>query len=128
MGLRLVCPSLPFFSKASRDLTSWVPGTGCFAHYLTRRKHDSSLLAFQKGIDWLGTYDLLSSAMWNEGEFALQGYLPYMLVGFFPLFGERGMGKVERDSADWDVRRSPSLTSLLCCSLSLSCCKEYLWW
>ncbi|TFL01376.1 hypothetical protein BDV98DRAFT_548919 [Pterulicium gracile] len=76
---------------------------GCFAHYLTRRKHDSSLLAFQKGIDWLGTYDLLSSAMWNEGEFALQGYLPYMLVGFFPLFGERGMGKVERDSADWDA-------------------------
>ena len=54
---------------------------------------------------------MLSGEMWTEREFALAEYLPFMLVGFYPLFQERGRPKLERPKATWDVRHS--LTSHL---------------
>jgi len=61
---------------------------------------------YSKAIEWLGNYDLLSNGMRSEREYGLMGYLPYMVVPFYPLFHERGAQKVERPKADWEVRRS----------------------
>lgn len=79
------------------------------------------------------TFDLLSAAMYSDGEFALAQYLPYTLVPFFPLFNERGGPKVERNSADWDVRHFlstpvilPSQFVLARISKSLGLTKKYI--
>ena len=61
-------------------------------------------MKYLKANEWLASYDMLSGEMWTEREFALAEYLPYMLVGFYPLFQERGAPKVERPKADWEVR------------------------
>jgi len=42
--------------------------------------------------------------MYTDGDFALNQYLPYTLVPFYPLFQERGGERVERNQADWEVR------------------------
>ncbi|KIY73222.1 P-loop containing nucleoside triphosphate hydrolase protein [Cylindrobasidium torrendii FP15055 ss-10] len=79
---------------------------GCFAHYPKLRKHDADFSRYLKADDWLVTFDLFSSAMYNAGEFALNQYLPYMLVPFYPLFQERGGPKIERDQADWETMQT----------------------
>lgn len=56
---------------------------------------------------------MLSGEMWTEREFALAEYLPFMLVGFYPLFQERGRPKLERPKATWDVRTPTSSRCLL---------------
>jgi chromosome transmission fidelity protein 18 len=49
--------------------------------------------------------------MYNDGDFALNQYLPYTLVPFYPLFQQRGGDRVERNQDDWavsfDCRMSP---------------------
>jgi hypothetical protein len=47
--------------------------------------------------------------MYSEGDFSLYGYLPFMLVGFYPLFKERGAErvKVDREKGEWEVRGLP---------------------
>jgi len=77
---------------------------GCFEHYPNLDKHDSTFVKYSKAIEWLGNYDLLSNGMRSEREYGLMGYLPYMVVPFYPLFQERGAQKVERPKADWEVR------------------------
>jgi len=76
---------------------------GCFEHYPNLDKHDSTFVKYSKAIEWLGNYDLLSNGMRSEREYGLMGYLPYMVVPFYPLFQERGAQKVERPKADWEV-------------------------
>ena len=78
---------------------------GCFEHYPNLDKHDSTFVKYSKAIEWLGNYDLLSNGMRSEREYGLMGYLPYMVVPFYPLFQERGAQKVERPKADWEVRQ-----------------------
>jgi hypothetical protein len=51
--------------------------------------------------------------MYSDGDFALNQYLPYTLVPFYPLFQERGGDKVERNQADWDVSSTTCKTVLL---------------
>jgi len=46
---------------------------------------------------------MFSSAMYNDGDFALNHYLPYTLVPFYPLFQQRGGKRVERNQVDWEV-------------------------
>jgi hypothetical protein len=46
--------------------------------------------------------------MYADGDFGLQTYLSYLLVPFYPLFQERGGARIERDQADWEVRRGRS--------------------
>ncbi|KAK0483962.1 hypothetical protein IW261DRAFT_1466046 [Armillaria novae-zelandiae] len=75
---------------------------GCFSHYANLRQHDADFSRYQKANEWLMTFDCLSSAMYTEGEFALNQYLPYTLVPFYPLFQERGGPRVERDQSDWE--------------------------
>ena len=41
--------------------------------------------------------------MYTDGDFALNQYLPYTLVPFYPLFQERSGERVERNQADWEV-------------------------
>ena len=79
----------------------WI---GCFEHYATLRKYDANFTRFLKAGEWLSTYDLFSGEMWSEREYALMQYLPFLLVPFYPLFQERGLPKVERPKADWEVR------------------------
>lgn len=55
-------------------------------------------------MEWLTTYDRFSSAMFFDGDFSLNQYLPYTLVSFYPLFQEKGGERVERNQADWEVR------------------------
>jgi hypothetical protein len=81
-----------------------IPYTGCFTHYANLRHHDANFFAYEKAIEWLVVYDLVSHGRYAEGDFALSPYLPYMLVPFYPLFQERGLPRVERSQADWEVR------------------------
>ena len=76
---------------------------GCFGHYATLRQHDATLSRHERANEWLATFDSFSSAMYSDGDFALNQYLPYTLVPFYPLFQERGGDRVERNQADWDV-------------------------
>ncbi|KAF9265625.1 P-loop containing nucleoside triphosphate hydrolase protein [Marasmius fiardii PR-910] len=75
---------------------------GCFAHYITLRRHDANFSRHEKANEWLLTYDRMSAAMYSDGDFALTPYTPYTLVGFHPLFQERGAPRVERDVTDWE--------------------------
>ncbi|KAL0066480.1 Chromosome transmission fidelity protein 18 [Marasmius tenuissimus] len=75
---------------------------GCFAHYTNLRRHDANFTRHEKAIEWLLTYDRMSAAMYSDGDFALVPYIPYTLVGFYPLFQERGAPRVERDMTDWE--------------------------
>ncbi|KAJ6597213.1 P-loop containing nucleoside triphosphate hydrolase protein [Mycena vulgaris] len=75
---------------------------GCFAHYPTLHQHDANFSRYEKANEWLVTFDLLSAAMYSDGDFALSQYLPYTLVPFYPLFKERGGQRVERNQADWE--------------------------
>ncbi|KAJ7085780.1 P-loop containing nucleoside triphosphate hydrolase protein [Mycena belliarum] len=75
---------------------------GCFAHYATLHQHDANFKRYEKANEWLVTFDMLSAAMYSEGDFALSQYLPYTLVPFYPLFKERGGQRVERSQADWE--------------------------
>jgi hypothetical protein len=87
----------------NKYLTHFLAILGCFAHYATLRQHDANFSRYEKANEWLVAFDLLSSAMYSDGDFALSPYLPYMLVAFYPLFQERGGQRVERSQADWDV-------------------------
>ncbi|KAJ7744945.1 P-loop containing nucleoside triphosphate hydrolase protein [Mycena maculata] len=74
----------------------------CFSHYATLRHHDANFSHYEKANEWLVTFDLLSAAMYSDGDFALIQYLPYTLVPFFPLFKERSGQRIERSQADWE--------------------------
>ncbi|KAF8643844.1 hypothetical protein AX16_008861 [Volvariella volvacea WC 439] len=86
---------------SGRDMSLAI---GCFEHYATLRRHDATFRRYERANEWLGTYDLLSSAMYLEGDFSLNQYLPYALVPFYPLFQERG-AKVERSHTDWEHQK-----------------------
>ncbi|KAF8211876.1 P-loop containing nucleoside triphosphate hydrolase protein [Mycena galopus ATCC 62051] len=73
-----------------------------FAHYATLHQHDANFSRYEKANEWLVTFDLLSAAMYSDGDFALSQYLPYTLVAFYPLFKERGGQRVERSQTDWE--------------------------
>ncbi|KAG5645600.1 hypothetical protein DXG03_005738 [Asterophora parasitica] len=75
---------------------------GCFSHYATLRQHDANFSRYEKANEWLVSFDVLSSGMYSNGDFALSPYLPYTLVPFYPLFQERGGERVERNQADWE--------------------------
>ncbi|TFK42329.1 P-loop containing nucleoside triphosphate hydrolase protein [Crucibulum laeve] len=76
---------------------------GCFSHYATLCRHDADFTGkYQQANEWLGDFDRFSSAMYLDGDFALNQYLPYLLVPFYPLFQERGTPRVERSQADWE--------------------------
>ena len=84
--------------------TSHYPiSLGCFAHYTNCHRHEANMTRYEKVNEWLGTFDIFSSAMYADGDFALQAYLPYLLVSFHPLCRERAGTRVERDSTDWDA-------------------------
>jgi chromosome transmission fidelity protein 18 len=93
------------WSAINPKKTPYWSTLGCFEHYPNLNKHDSTFVKYSKAIEWLGNYDLLSSGMRSEREYGLMGYLPYMIVPFYPLFQERGAQKVERPKADWEVWR-----------------------
>jgi chromosome transmission fidelity protein 18 len=92
---------------------------GCFGHYATLRQHDANLSRHEQANEWLATFDTFSSAMYSDGDFALNQYLPYALVPFYPLFQERGGDRVERNQADWDV------SSTLCKAILLLDFQKY---
>ncbi|KAJ7510162.1 P-loop containing nucleoside triphosphate hydrolase protein [Mycena galericulata] len=74
----------------------------CFSHYATLHQHDANFSRYEKANEWLVTFDMLSAAMYSDGDFALNQYLPYTLVPFYPLFKERGGQRVERSQVDWE--------------------------
>ena len=76
---------------------------GCFEHYANLHRHDATFARYKKANEWLVAFDVLSSAMRTEREYAVQPYLSYSLVPFFPLFQERGGLRVERPKAEWEV-------------------------
>ncbi|KAF8350491.1 P-loop containing nucleoside triphosphate hydrolase protein [Amanita rubescens] len=94
-----------YVSRLSREIESSGRDSsvaiGCFAQYPNMRQHDANFSRYEKANECLITYDLLSAAMYSDGEFALLQYLPYTLVPFYPLFGQRG-AQVERSQADWE--------------------------
>ncbi|KAF5389958.1 hypothetical protein D9757_003561 [Collybiopsis confluens] len=99
-------PDARYVSRLSHEIDACgkdsAIAVGCFSHYATLRRHDANFSRYEKANEWLTTFDTLSSAMYNDGDFALSPYLPYTLVPFFPLFQERGAPKVDRRQEDWD--------------------------
>ncbi|KAJ3773940.1 P-loop containing nucleoside triphosphate hydrolase protein [Lentinula raphanica] len=95
-----------YVSRLSQEIDSCgkdnAIAVGCFSHYATLRRHDANFSRYEKAIEWLMTFDAFSAAMYNDGDFALNPYLTYSLVPFYPLFQERGAPKVERGQEDWD--------------------------
>ncbi|KAJ7583006.1 hypothetical protein C8J56DRAFT_1015638 [Mycena floridula] len=95
-----------YVARLSRELDACGKessiAVGCFAHYATLRQHDANLSRYHKANEWLTTFDRFSAAMYNDGDFAMNQYLPYSLVPFYPLFHERGGPKIERNQADWE--------------------------
>ncbi|KAJ4487676.1 P-loop containing nucleoside triphosphate hydrolase protein [Lentinula aciculospora] len=95
-----------YVSRLSQEIDSCgkdsAIAVGCFSHYATLRRHDANFSRYEKANEWLMTFDAFSSAMYNDGDFALSPYLAYSLVPFYPLFQERGAPKVERGQQDWD--------------------------
>ncbi|KAK7037989.1 chromosome transmission fidelity protein 18 [Favolaschia claudopus] len=75
----------------------------CFAHYATVHQHDANFSRYEKANEWLVTFDLLSAAMYSDGDFALSQYIAYTLVPFYPLFNQRGGQRIERSQADWEA-------------------------
>ncbi|KAI0318836.1 P-loop containing nucleoside triphosphate hydrolase protein [Amylostereum chailletii] len=75
---------------------------GCFEHYAKTHQHDATFARYIKANEWLVGYDVLSGSMRSEREYALLPYLSYSIVPFYPLFQERGGGRVERPKADWE--------------------------
>ncbi|KAI0362637.1 hypothetical protein OH77DRAFT_1416905 [Trametes cingulata] len=95
-----------FVSRLSREVEGCGSmdkvAIGCFEHYALLHRHDGTLTRYNKGMEWLCTYDVLSGAMRAEREYSLMPYLSYPLVAFYPLFQERGAQKAERPKADWE--------------------------
>ncbi|RDB21482.1 Chromosome transmission fidelity protein 18 [Hypsizygus marmoreus] len=95
-----------FVSRLSREIEASGRESsialGCFGHYTTLRQHDANFSRYEQANEWLVTFDILSSGMYTNGDFALSPYLPYTLVPFYPLFQERGGQRVERNQADWE--------------------------
>ncbi|KAH0830674.1 P-loop containing nucleoside triphosphate hydrolase protein [Lanmaoa asiatica] len=88
---------------SSRQTSHYSIFLGCFAHYTNCHRHEANVTRYEKANEWLGTFDIFSSAMYADGDFGLQAYLPYFLVPFHPLCRERAGERVERDSTDWDA-------------------------
>lgn len=82
----------------------WHYLTGVFEHYTTLHQYDANLSRFSAGIEWLAAYDLLSSAMRSEQEYALMGYMAYSIVPVHKHFAAVGNPKVERPNAYWEVK------------------------
>lgn len=87
----------------SRQTSYYSIFLGCFAHYTNCHQHEANVTRYEKANEWLSSFDMLSSAMYADGDFGLQAYLPYLLVPFHPLCRERAGKRVERDSTDWDA-------------------------
>nr|GAT51056.1 predicted protein [Mycena chlorophos] len=94
-----------YVARLSRDVEACGRensiAVGCFAHYATLHQYDANLSRFEKATEWLITFDLLSAAMYSDGDFALSPYISYTLVPFYPLFKDRNT-RVERSQVDWE--------------------------
>lgn len=88
---------------SSRQTSYYSMILGCFAHYTNCHRHEANMTRYEKANEWLGTFDIFSSAMYADGDFGLQAYLPYFLVPFHSVCRERTGTRVERDSTDWDA-------------------------
>lgn len=111
-------PNIANGTFSSRQTSRYSIFLGCFVHYTSCHRHEANMARYEKGDEWLGTFDIFYSAMYADGDFGLQVYLPYFLVPFHPLCRERAGKRVERDSVDWDASSfnyctSRSLTSEL---------------
>ncbi|KAG8948253.1 hypothetical protein FRC04_009891 [Tulasnella sp. 424] len=76
--------------------------TGCFAHYASLHHADPSWKRYLKAQKWLTTFDLFSSTMRTEQEYAVLQYMPYMIVPMHHIFVDSGNPKVGNPRADWE--------------------------
>lgn len=121
---------LKYKSSASLDTYS----SGCFAHYASLHHDDPSWKRYLKAQKWLTTFDLFSSTMRTEQEYAVLQYMPYMIVPMHHIFVDSGNSKVGNPRADWEVRKLRDLPvdwSLNCflrlyiqCHVKAKACEE----
>ncbi|KAG8723760.1 hypothetical protein FRC09_001846 [Ceratobasidium sp. 395] len=76
--------------------------TACFEHYTMLRKGRSEWKSLLAAHEWFEWYDLLSTKMRTEQEYALLAYQSYAVVAFHPLFAALGNPKYERVNTDWE--------------------------
>ncbi len=76
---------------------------GCFAHYATLHHADPSFKRYLNAHKWFSAFDLFSSTMRLEQEYATLQYMPYMVVPMHTIFVDSGNGKVGNPRADWEV-------------------------
>jgi chromosome transmission fidelity protein 18 len=81
----------------------------CFENYPNYRVHDANFGAYEKAHDWLAAYDLYTTGLWQDREYAIMPYLSYTLAAFHPLFATKGGPKLERPHMDWEVGLSDHL-------------------
>ncbi|KAG9126446.1 hypothetical protein FRC07_003379 [Ceratobasidium sp. 392] len=94
-----------YVSRLSRVVENAGPDkvvTACFEHYMTLRKGRSEWNSLRAAHEWFEWYDLLSTRMRTEQEYALLAYQPYAVVAFHPLFAALGNPKYERVNTDWE--------------------------
>lgn len=78
--------------------------SGCFSHYANVHQQDPSWDRSNKLHGWFGAFDMFSSAMRLDQEYAMLAYLPYLVAPIHPLVCGAGNSKVSRPTADWEVR------------------------
>ncbi|KIO32526.1 hypothetical protein M407DRAFT_213664 [Tulasnella calospora MUT 4182] len=76
--------------------------TGCFAHYASLHHTDPSWKRYLRAQKWLTTFDLFSSTMRTEQEYAVLQYMPYMVVPMYSIFADSANPKVGNPRADWE--------------------------
>lgn len=76
---------------------------GCFEHYINLHQYDPTFNRCDGALKWLGAYDILSSKMRTEQEYALLEYLPYTIAPFYHHFANPTNPKAERPKMDWEV-------------------------
>ncbi|KAG8969390.1 hypothetical protein FRC03_003081 [Tulasnella sp. 419] len=76
--------------------------SGCFDHYINLHQQDPSWKRFEAAQEWFGTFDHFASMLRAEQEYALMGYLPYLVTPIHHLFADSGNPKMGRPTADWE--------------------------
>ncbi|KAG8885565.1 hypothetical protein FRB97_000473 [Tulasnella sp. 331] len=94
--------------------------TGCFSHYANVHQQDPSWDRSNKLHAWFGAFDMFSSAMRLDQEYAMLAYLPYLVAPVHPLVCDAGNSKVSRPTADWECHVKMKASEEIYRSLSMS--------
>ncbi|KAG9010130.1 hypothetical protein FRB93_004792 [Tulasnella sp. JGI-2019a] len=98
---------------------------GCFSHYANVHQQDPSWDRSNKLHAWFGAFDMFSSAMRLEQEYAMLAYLPYLVAPVHALVCDAENSKVSRPTADWECHVKMKASEEIYRSLSMSVISDH---